>query len=124
MASDEAFIQFVVDQMSDAGRIASRKMFGEYAIYCDDKVVALVCDNQLFVKPTEKGKAFIGDVVEAPPYPGAKQYFLVEDRFEDRGWISDLIRITAQEVPKSKPRRTTPRFTSRSAPKVKAGVRI
>jgi TfoX/Sxy family transcriptional regulator of competence genes len=66
-------------------------MFGEYAIYCDDKVVALVCDNQLFVKPTEKGKAYIGDVVEAPPYPGAKQYFLVEDRFEDRGWISDLI---------------------------------
>jgi TfoX/Sxy family transcriptional regulator of competence genes len=112
MASDEAFIQFVVDQMSDAGRIASRKMFGEYAIYCDDKVVALVCDNQLFVKPTEKGKAYIGDVVEAPPYPGAKQYFLVEDRFEDRGWISDLIRITAQEVPNSKPKKSKPRRTT------------
>jgi TfoX/Sxy family transcriptional regulator of competence genes len=123
VASDQAFIEFVVDQMSDAGRIASRKMFGEYAIYCDDKVVALVCDNQLFVKPTEKGKAYIGDVVEAPPYPGAKQYFLVEDRFEDRGWISDLIRITAQEVPiskpkKSKPRRTTPR-TLRRVPRRK-----
>jgi hypothetical protein len=26
---------------------------GEYAIYCNGKVVALVCDNQLFVKPTE-----------------------------------------------------------------------
>ena len=109
MASDEAFIQFVVDQMSDAGRIASRKMFGEYAIYCDDKVVALVCNNQLFVKPTEKGKAYIGDVVEAPPYPGAKQYFLVEDRFEDRGWISDLIRITAQAVQNSKPKKSKPR---------------
>jgi TfoX/Sxy family transcriptional regulator of competence genes len=114
MASDEAFVEFVVDQMSNAGRIASRKMFGEYAIYCDDKVVALVCDNQLFVKPTEKGKDYIGDVVEAAPYPGAKQYFLVEDRFEDREWISDLIKITAQEIPdskpkKSKPSRTTPR---------------
>jgi len=32
MASDEAFVEFVVDQMSDAGHIASRKMFGEYAI--------------------------------------------------------------------------------------------
>ena len=123
MASDEAFIEFVVDQMSDAGRIASRKMFGEYAIYCDDKVVALVCDNQLFVKPTEKGKDYIGDVVEAPPYPGAKQHFLVEDRFEDREWISELIRITAQEVPnskpkKSKPRRITPR-TLRRVPRRK-----
>ncbi len=123
MASDEAFVEFVVDQMSDAGRIASRKMFGEYAIYCDGKVVALVCDNQLFVKPTKKGKDYIGDVVEAPPYPGAKQYFLVEDRFEDREWISGLIRITAQEVPdsqtkKSKPRRTTPR-TLRRVPRRK-----
>ncbi len=117
MATDEAFIEFVVDQMSDAGRIASRKMFGEYAIYCDDKVVALVCDNQLFVKPTAKGRAYIEDLVEAPPYPGAKLYFLVENRFEDREWISQLIKITAQEVPNSRPkkpktRRTTPRTLS------------
>jgi TfoX/Sxy family transcriptional regulator of competence genes len=102
MATDQAVVEFLVDQMSDAGRITSRKMFGEYAIYCDDKVVALVCDNQLFVKPTEKGRAYIGDVVEAPPYPGAKPYYLVEDKFDDREWISELIRITAQEVPSSK----------------------
>jgi len=105
MASDATYIEFIVDQMSDAGRIAAKKMFGEYAIYCDDKVVALVCDNQLFVKPTEKGKAFIGDVVEAPPYPGAKAYFLVEDGFEDREWIAQLIRITTREVPAPKPRK-------------------
>jgi len=37
MASDVAFVEFLVDQMSDAGRIASRKMFGEYAIYPDSK---------------------------------------------------------------------------------------
>ena len=41
-------------------------MFGEYAIYCDGKVTALVCDNQLFVKPMEAGRSFIGEVVEAP----------------------------------------------------------
>jgi len=118
MASDISFVEFVVDQMSDAGRIASRKMFGEYAIYCDAKVVALVCDNQLFVKPTEKGRAYIGDVVEAPPYSGAKLYFLVEDRFEDREWLSELIRITTQEVPdskakKPKSRQTKPRILGR-----------
>jgi hypothetical protein len=50
MASDKSFIEFIVDQMEDAGLISYKKMFGEYAIYCDGKVVALVCDNQLFVK--------------------------------------------------------------------------
>ncbi|NCC51052.1 MAG: TfoX family protein [Spartobacteria bacterium] len=107
MASDAAFIEFIIDQMSDAGCVASRKMFGEYAIYCDEKVVALVCDNQLFVKPTDGGRTFIGEVVEAPPYPGAKNYFLIEDKFDDREWISQLITITAREVPKPKPKKPT-----------------
>jgi TfoX/Sxy family transcriptional regulator of competence genes len=108
MATDQGFIEFLVDQMNDAGGITFRKMFGEYAVYCDGKVVALVCDNQLFVKPTEGGKAYIKDsgpgLVEAPPYPGAKLYFLIEDRFEDREWISEIIRITAKELPDPKPR--------------------
>ena len=105
MASDKSFVEFIADQMSDAGTIAYRQMFGEYAVYCDGKVVALVCDDQLFVTPTTGGKAYIGAIVEAPPYPGAKLYYLIEDAFEDRDWLSGLIRITAQEVPVPKPKR-------------------
>ncbi len=102
MASDQDFVEFIADQMRDAGRISYRKMFGEYAVYCDGKVVALVCDNQLFIKPMEKGRFFIGNVYEAPPYPGAGMYFLIEDAFEDREWISGLIRITADQLPPPK----------------------
>jgi TfoX/Sxy family transcriptional regulator of competence genes len=105
MSSDKDFVDFIMDQMANAGVIRYRKMFGEYAIYCDGKVVALVCDNQLFVKPTESGKSFIGDIVEAPAYPGAKLSFLIEDKIEDREWISELIRITAWELPVPKPKK-------------------
>lgn len=104
MASDQGFVDFILDQLAGAGRISARKMFGEYAIYCGPKVVALVCDNQLFIKPTEAGRAFIGQVVEAPPYPGARNSFLIEDRFENREWISELVRITEQELPMPKPK--------------------
>lgn len=99
MASDENFVQFITDQMGTAGTVSCKKMFGEYAIYCDGKVVALVCNNQLFVKPTEGGRSFIGDVVEAAPYPGARSYFLVLDEVENREWLGDLIRTTARELP-------------------------
>lgn len=105
MASDVNFVEFVVDQIENAGVITYRKMFGEYAFYCEGKVVALVCDNQLFIKPTEAGKAFIGDVVEACPYPGAKPSFLIEDRIEDKEWISNLVRLTEKELPKPKPKK-------------------
>lgn len=99
MASDLEFMEFLADQMAGAGEISFRKMFGEFAVYCGGRVVALVCDNQLFVKPTPGGRAFIGNPVEGFPYPGAKPWLLIADAFEDREWIADLIRITAREVP-------------------------
>lgn len=107
MASDRSFIDFLLDQMGNAGSISQKKMFGEYAIYCNGKVVALVCDNQLFVKPTESGRKYIGEPVEAPPYAGAKPHFLIEDGFEDRDWVSGLIRTMVEElpVPRPKPKR-------------------
>ncbi|MBK7259549.1 MAG: TfoX/Sxy family protein [Ignavibacteriae bacterium] len=98
MASDASFVQFVVDQVNGAGAITSRYMFGEYALYCNEKVVGLICDNKLFVKPTDAGRAFIGTPVEAPAYTGAKPSFLIEDKLEDRAWLTELIRITEREV--------------------------
>ena len=105
MSSDQDFINYVVNQMENAGSITFRKMFGEYAIYCDGKVVALVCDNQLFVKPTSAGRSFIKNIVEAPPYPGAKMSFLIEDKLEDHEWLSELIKITVAELPVPKPKK-------------------
>jgi len=109
MASDLDFVKFVVDQIENAGVISFRKMFGEYAVYCEGKVVALICDNQLFIKPTEAGRSFIGAVVEAPPYPGAKPSFLVEEQIEDREWISTLVKLTENELPEPKPKKKSKR---------------
>ncbi len=105
MASDLEFVEFVVDQIKGAGDITFRKMFGEYAIYLNGKIVALVCDNQFLVKPTNAGRDFIDDVVEAPPYPGAKPSFLIGEQIEDKDWISNLVRITEKELPEPKPKK-------------------
>ena len=105
MASDLSFMEYVRDQMSGAGHVTFRKMFGEYAVYCGNKVVALVCDNQLFVKPTGGGRVMIGEVVEGPPYPGAKPYFLIDEQLEDHKFMAELIRLTANELPVPKPKK-------------------
>ncbi len=89
-------------------------MFGEYAVYCEGKVVALICDNQLFIKPTEAGKSFIGDVVEAPPYPGAKPSFLIGEHIEDKEWISHLVRLTEKELPAPKPKKRPKRKSGKT----------
>ena len=105
MASDLNFVEFIVGQIEKLGEVSYRKMFGEYALYHKGKFVALVCDNQLFVKPTAAGRSFIGNVVEAPPYPGAKPAFLIEDQVEDKEWLSRLIRLTEKELPVPKPKK-------------------
>jgi len=105
MASDLDFVEFVVDQVKNAGAISCRPMFGGHTLYCEGKVVALICDNQLFVKPTNAGELFIGNVVKAPPYTGAKQFFLIEEQLEDEDWISQLIALTEKELPLPKPKR-------------------
>jgi len=107
MSSDKEFVEFVVAQIENAGIITYKKMFVEYAVYSNGKVVALICDNQLFIKPTEKGRIFIGTVNEAPPYPGAKNSFLIDDKIEDKEWISQLIRITERELPAPKPKKNS-----------------
>jgi len=105
MASDLEFVQFVIDQVDPSLGMSYRKMFGEYALYSNGKVVALICDNQLFIKPTEVGRAYIGAVTEAPPYPGAKLSFLIGDEMEDGDWLTQLIVITEQALPVPKPKK-------------------
>ena len=102
MASDQNFVDFVLEQIKNAGEITAKKMFGEYGIYADGKLFGLICDNKLFVKPTITGRAFIGKVVEAPPYEGSKPSFLIEEKIEDSDWLSELIRISVKELPPTK----------------------
>jgi TfoX/Sxy family transcriptional regulator of competence genes len=73
-----------------------------------EKMVALVCDGQLFVKPTEAGREFLGKVVEGCPYPGAKPCFLIDgDKWEDRAWLTRLLQISAAALPPPKKKAPT-----------------
>ena len=56
MATRQSTVDYILDQLASAGSISARKMFGQYALYCDGKVVGLVCDDTLYVKITEAGK--------------------------------------------------------------------
>lgn len=105
MATDRKTVDYIVEQMAGAGAVKARPMFGEYGVYCDGKMVAIIGDEQLFIKPTAGGRALATDAKHVPPYPGAKPYLLIDaDRWEDCEWLSDLVRITTAELPAPKPK--------------------
>lgn len=109
MASDRRTVGFIIDQASSAGDVRAKPMFGEYGIYCDDRMVAMVCDDQLFVKPTPAGRAFALNAGEAPPYPGAKPCLVIDaERWDDREWLAELFRVSAAALPLPRPRAKRP----------------
>ena len=105
MASSIDTVQYIVDQAGLGRRFSFKKMFGEYALYLDGKVVALVCDDQLFLKPTAEGLHFLGNVVEAPPYQGAKKHYLLATEPDDPDRLSAALQITAAALPEPKRKR-------------------
>ena len=109
MGSDRKYMDFVMDQLSEAHDVSCKSMFGEYGLYSGGKFFGMVCDNKLFIKTTKGGESFIGDPVMGSPYPGAKPIFLIEDKLDDRAWLAELIKITVMELPDPKPRKNRAR---------------
>jgi TfoX/Sxy family transcriptional regulator of competence genes len=102
VSTDQGFVDYVCDQLRGAGTITYRRMFGEYALYSDGKVVALLCDNQFFLKPTDAARALLPRVKEGLPYPGAKPHLLLDEALDDGELLSRLVAATAREMPPPK----------------------
>lgn len=105
MASNTELVEYIADQLNGAGNIVCRKMFGDYGVYCDGKIVALICDDQLFIKPTEAGRKYAPGLEAAPPYEGAKPYFVIEN-IDDREFLTELVKLTCAALPAPKPKNT------------------
>ena len=104
MACNSDFVTYVVDQFSGAGDITFRKMFGDYCLYCCGKIFALICDDLLFLKPTEAGRKLLKTEDLRPPYPGAKPYFYIAE-VDDRDYLTVLIKASCRELPEPKPKK-------------------
>ncbi len=104
MASNADFVQYIADQCADAGEIVTRKMFGDYGIYCNGKIIGLICDDRFYLKPTETGKELLRKIELRPPYEGAKDYFYIED-VDDHEYLSTLVRATCKALPEPKPKK-------------------
>ncbi|HEX8779251.1 MAG TPA: TfoX/Sxy family protein [Rhodanobacter sp.] len=105
MATDRDFIDYVIEQAGLGDRLSHKKMFGEYALYVDGKVVAFACDNSLFVKPSAAAATLAPQLPQRPPYPGAKDYPVADELLDDADAICRLFVETAASMPLPKPRK-------------------
>ena len=87
-----------------AGEITCKKLFGEYSIYCDRKLIGLICTNQLFIKITATSESLLTDCPKAPPYTGSKPYFYIHF-IETPDSLITVIKAMWDELSFPKPRK-------------------
>ncbi|MGL4409082.1 MAG: TfoX/Sxy family DNA transformation protein [Zoogloea sp.] len=105
MATDADFAAHVLEQLAELGGMSTRRMFGEYALYRYGQVVGLLCDNQMFLKPTEAAQALLTEPAYGHPFPGARPHLLVNELLDDRESLAKLVRVTSENLPASAPRK-------------------
>ena len=115
MATDQTFVDYVIEQVALGDRLTHKKMFGEFTLYLDGKIVALACDNSLLVKPSAAATEIAPDLPVRAPYPGAKLCLVTDELLDDTELISRLLLETAAHMPLSKPKKAS--ATSREKPK-------
>lgn len=105
MASSLEYAQFLAEQLSDAGEITYKKMFGEYALYCDELYFALICDNRFLLKVTQAGKKLLPDCELQLPYEGSKQPMFLITELDNKAFLKQLVQVTCAELPPPKPKK-------------------
>lgn len=100
-------MEILLEALGDIPTIRTRRMFGEYAVYVEDKVVAFVCDDRLLVKITPASKALVRTQAMGKPYSGAKDYYHIDENdWDDREYMCELILATADSLPASRPKKS------------------
>jgi TfoX/Sxy family transcriptional regulator of competence genes len=100
MATKQTTIDTILSHLAAAGGVSAKKMFGDYGIFLHGRMIAIVGDDQLFFKPTEKGRTLCSGLNEVSPYPGAKPCFLIpSEKWTDTDWLVRLAGLTADEIP-------------------------
>ncbi len=103
MATQRATVEFLLKRLNDPKAFTARAMFGEYALYADGKVVALICDDTLYVKILPQSSELAETCEQASPYPGAKPHYVVsEDQLSEAPRLATILKEIARVLPAKK----------------------
>lgn len=101
MSSSKEYLDYILEQLSEADEISHRAMMGEYVLYCRGKVIGGIYDDRFLIKPTEHAKKMMPKAAYELPYEGAKEMLLV-DNVEDKAFLAQLVNGVADELPAPK----------------------
>jgi len=100
MSTSKDTAEYILERLRNAPRFAVRAMFGDYALYADGKVVALICDNLLYVKIRPASISLESECEKDTPYHGAKLHYVIsEEQLSSLTQLPSILFALAQSLP-------------------------
>ncbi len=94
MPSDNNYLKYVLDLLSEVDDISYKKMMGEYLLKSDGILFGGIYDNRFLLKKTKSSSSY--GLCEEIPYSGAKPMYLVD--IEDKEEITNLVNSIIKDL--------------------------
>jgi hypothetical protein len=110
MATSPEYAQFVENQFRGLDGFSMRRMFGEYALYLQGRVLGFLADEQILLQNTPTASKLLPDAEMRKLFPGSKLFIL----FADEGnahLLKSVSQAMWEELPLPKPRKSRKKVT-------------
>lgn len=96
MSCSAEFIEFLETSLKGVGEVRSKKMFGDWLIYINDKPIITACDDMAFVKKLPAIEALMNGADCGCPYEGAKGHYILDFEHRNRALevVQKLVEVT------------------------------
>ena len=112
MATSPEYAQFVENQFRGLDGFSVRRMFGEYAIYLQGRVLGFLADEQILLQNTPTARKLLPDAELRELFPGSKLFIL----FADEGnahLLKSVSEAMWEELPLPKPRKSKKKLSEK-----------
>ena len=104
MATSREYALFVENLFRGVDGFSMKRMFGEYGIYLQGRVLGFLCDEQILLQDTPTARKLLPNAERKELFPGSKLFIIFSDE-GNHHLLQSVAQAIWEELPVPKPRK-------------------
>ena len=104
MATSREYALFVENLFRGVEGFSMKRMFGEYGIYLQGRVLGFLCDEQILLQDTPTARKLLPNAERKELFPGSKLFIIFSDE-GNHHLLQSVAQAMWEELPVPKPRK-------------------
>lgn len=105
MATSREYALFVENLFRGVEGFSMKRMFGEYGIYLQGRVLGFLCDEQILLQDTPTARKLLPNAERKELFPGSKLFIIFSDE-GNHHLLQSVAQAMWEELPVPKPRKS------------------